>query len=111
MDPVTALLSALGPAGLTTGTLLGLVILAIVTGKLVPRATVDTQLAAKDDHIAELKSTNGKWEEAWRESQGISAEVRAQNRDLIDSLRTVERVVLALPSAEGVSPRGQGADS
>lgn len=103
MDPVTAVLSALGPAGLTTGTLLGLVVLAIISGKLVPKSTVDTQLQAKDDHIAELKTTNGKWEEAWRESQGIAAEVRSQNRDLIDSFRVVEKVVLALPAAEAVT--------
>jgi hypothetical protein len=103
MDSVTALLSALGPAGLTTGTLLGLAILAIVSGKLLPRATLDRELAAKDQHIAQLEATNREWEEAWRDSMGVAAEGRAKNRDLIDSFRVVETVVLALSSAGAVN--------
>lgn len=103
--------------------LLALVAFFIYTGRLVPSRAVarevdrvtadrDARLAAKDDeisrttraHDAEVtraREAEQQWREAWRESQDIAAEVRSQNRDLVDSLYFVRKIVGALPRSEG----------
>ena len=95
----------------------------ILTGRLVPSSAVarevdrvtadrDARLAAKDEEIARnnaaheaevarAREAESQWREAWRESQDIAAEVRAQNRDLVDSLYFVRKIVGALPRSEG----------
>ena len=95
----------------------------ILTGRLVPSSAVarevdrvtadrDARLAAKDEEIARnnaaheaevarAREAESQWREAWRESQDIAAEVRSQNRDLVDSLYFVQKVVGALPRPEG----------
>ena len=103
--------------------LLALVAFFIYTGRLVPSSAVarevdrviadrDARLAAKDDEIARMSAAHDaevgrareseqQWREAWRESQDIAAEVRSQNRDLVDSLYFVRKIVGALPRSEG----------
>lgn len=72
----------------------------------------DDRLESKNDEIARLiagfesqltrvSQERDDWRAAWLEGQGISAEVRSQNRDLIDSLYYVRKVVGALPSVKG----------
>ena len=95
----------------------------ILTGRLVPSRAVerevdrviadrDARLAAKDEEIARMSAAHDaevgraregeqQWREAWRESQDIAAEVRSQNRDLVDSLYFVQKVVGALPRPDG----------
>ncbi|OFT62549.1 hypothetical protein HMPREF3159_03290 [Brachybacterium sp. HMSC06H03] len=103
--------------------LLALVAFFIYTGRLVPSRAVarevdrvtadrDARLLAKDEEIARTTAVHAaevarareaetQWREAWRESQDIAAEVRAQNRDLVDSLYFVRKIVGALPRSEG----------
>ena len=103
--------------------LLALVAFFIYTGRLVPSRAVarevdrvtadrDARLTAKDEEIARNNASHAaevarareaeqQWREAWRESQDIAAEVRAQNRDLVDSLYFVRKIVGALPRSEG----------
>lgn len=72
----------------------------------------DARLESKNDEIARLtlahdaevsraREAEQEWRNAWRESQDIAAEVRSQNRDLVDSLYYVRKVVGALPSVKG----------
>lgn len=103
--------------------LLALVAFFVYTGRLVPSRAVarevdrvaadrDARLVAKDEEIARMSAAHDaevsraregeqQWREAWRESQEIAAEVRAQNRDLVDSLYFVRKIVGALPRSEG----------
>lgn len=103
--------------------LLALVAVFIYTGRLVPSRAVarevervtadrDARLTAKDEEIARnnasheaevarAREAEQQWREAWRESQDIAAEVRSQNRDLVDSLYFVRKIVGALPRSEG----------
>lgn len=103
--------------------LLALVAFFVYTGRLVPSRAVarevdrvvadrDARLAAKDEEIARnnaghdaevarAREAEQQWREAWRESQDIAAEVRSQNRDLVDSLYFVRKIVGALPRSEG----------
>lgn len=103
--------------------LLALVAFFIYTGRLVPSSAVarevdrvtadrDARLTAKDEEIARNNASHDaevarareaeqQWREAWRESQDIAAEVRSQNRDLVDSLYFVRKIVGALPRSEG----------
>src|SRR5690606_33600725 len=63
----------------------------------------DARLESKNDEIARLtlahdaevsraREAEQEWRNAWRESQDIAAEVRSQNRDLVDSLYYVRKV-------------------
>src|SRR5690606_11360570 len=54
--------------------------------------------AAHDAEVSRAREAEQEWRNAWRESQDIAAEVRSQNRDLVDSLYYVRKVVGALPS-------------
>lgn len=49
---------AFGPEGATAGSVILLVFLMVMWGKLVPKGTVDKLLAGKDEIIATLKATN-----------------------------------------------------
>lgn len=103
--------------------LLLLVAVLVYTGRLVPYSAVarevdrvvadrDARLLSKDEEIARNNASHDaevarareaeeQWREAWRESQDIAAEVRAQNRDLVDSLYFVRKIVGALPTGGG----------
>lgn len=52
---------------------------------------------AHDAEVTRARQAETEWREAWRESQDIAAEVRSQNRDLVDSLYFVRKVVGSLP--------------
>lgn len=91
----------------------------LLTGRLVTSSAMerevtrvredrDARLAAKDAeidrlsvaHVAEVeraRTGEREWRDAWHESQAIAAEVRSQNRGLVESLYFVRKVVGALP--------------
>lgn len=56
---------------------------------------------AHNAEVSRAREAEVQWRDAWRESQDIAAEVRAQNRELIESLYFVRKIVSALPRAEG----------
>jgi hypothetical protein len=68
----------------------------------------DARLKSKDDEIARLTEVHARemerllaevedWKVAWRGQTDISQSVRDQNRDLIESLYFVRRIVASLP--------------
>ena len=62
---------------------------------------IERLTAAHNAEVSRAREAEVQWRDAWRESQDIAAEVRAQNRDLIESLYFVRKIVGALPRAEG----------
>lgn len=62
---------------------------------------IERLTGAHDAEVSRAREAEVQWRDAWRESQDIAAEVRAQNRDLIESLYFVRKIVGALPRAEG----------
>ena len=64
-------------------------------------AEIERLTAAHDAEVDRAREAEVQWRDAWRESQNIAAEVREQNRDLIESLYFVRKIVGALPRAEG----------
>lgn len=88
--------------------LLAVAIWLVLSGRIIPAGRVDREIAAvrkdrddrlaeKDAEIARAHDGETEWRDAWGESQRINAEVRSQNRDLIDSLYFVRKVVGAFP--------------
>lgn len=77
----------IGPSGLCC-----LFVAAVLLGKLLPGATVDRLLHARDERINELKAAL----EASEKRAEILAE---QNGELLEIGRTTEQLMRALPSA------------
>lgn len=68
----------------------------IIWGKLLPGATVDRLLSARDERITELKAAL----EASEKRAQILAE---QNAELLEIGRTTEQLMRALPSPTGTN--------
>lgn len=69
---------------------------------------IERLTAAHDAEVGRAREGEVQWRDAWRESQDIAAEVRAQNRDLIESLYFVRKIVGALPKpVEGGDDSGR----
>lgn len=69
------------------GGLLSLAVWLILSGRLVPRSTVD-----------DIRQQRDRWEQAARASESARAEDRQQVRELLEVARVTERVLTALPS-------------
>ena len=84
MDVILPYLKDLGPT-----TLLAFTILAIVTGKLVPKSTHDQVIAEKDVQIKILERVADNYRETLERKDGL---IPAQ----LESAQTVEKLALAL---------------
>lgn len=99
MDTPGLLTPALGFSGLAVA-----IILAIVRGYLVPRATVSLLTSAKDQQIETWKTI------AEREKK-LSDAQQKQIEMLLEGNRTTVRVMEALPVAARMSREGGGPDA
>lgn len=81
--------ATLGPSGLCV-----MFVAAILWGKLLPSATVDRLITARDERIAELKAAL----DASEKRAEILAE---QTSELMEIGRTAEQLMRALPPATG----------
>ncbi|ADD80814.1 holin [Rhodococcus phage ReqiDocB7] len=79
---------------LTPSALCGLFVLFILTGKLVPKSTVDSRIQDKDDVIAELRTTS-----TTREKHVNT--LLEQNSLLLRGAETTLHVVESLPRVDG----------
>lgn len=80
------------PTDLTAGVLLGIVILSIVLGRLIPVRTAERELADRDAQIAS-------WKAAY-EAERQRGEVQAEHLgELMELSRTTVAIVQALPRA------------
>jgi hypothetical protein len=78
---------------------------AVVRGDLVPRATVDALLAARDAEIARANERGEEWHTAYEAERHVSDAQRDHVRELTEVARTVEKVVEAVQLvAEGRVP-------
>lgn len=85
-------------------TVLGLVVLLILLGRLVPRRTVDDVRADYQARIAELIAERDMWQAAHRVSEEARHEDGQQVRELLEVARTTDHVLRSLPRpSEGVS--------
>jgi uncharacterized protein YfaA (DUF2138 family) len=87
MDWTTILTPSLGAAGL-----LSAVVIMILTGKLLPRASVVERLADKDRQIAI-------WHDAYTEAIKVQNVQREHISELLEATRTTTHVIQALPRA------------
>lgn len=87
MDWTTYLTPSLGAAGL-----LAAVVLMVLTGRLLPKASVDERLADKDRQIET-------WRTAYERSLEIQAEQRTQLTAMVAANETATKVLQAIPRA------------
>ncbi|QNJ57634.1 membrane protein [Streptomyces phage Keanu] len=91
--------------------LLGLVLLLVLLGKLVPRSTLEDarkdaeQVRAERDRVLEEKQREVElWRSAFMNEVGTTRELSSQNSQLMEVARTADRVLRSLPSGAGDSP-------
>ena len=89
MEDVAAILGSLPVGELAPSTLVALFVVAILTGRLVPRKVHEDRIADKDGQIEHLREVLDKSEEA-------NAMLLKQNGELIDSGETTDRLIEAL---------------
>lgn len=100
MDVLAGLNVAQGGAA----AVLGLVVLLILVGRLVPRRSVDDIRGDYQARIAELIAERDMWRTAHQVSEEARHEEQQQNREMLELARTSVHVLRSLPSApEGVS--------
>lgn len=87
------------PADIGATALVGVIIILILRGQLVPRRQVDDLLAVKDAQIAALTTER----DTWRAAHGVSEEARHESQDqsgeLLELSRTSAYFFAALPHA------------
>lgn len=87
---------------LTPSVLLGLVILLILTGRLIPSKTVAETKAATDARLAEAHAETAYWRTAYETSQ-VASGINVENMNtLLESSRTMEAVLRSLQRAAGL---------
>lgn len=87
MDWTTHLTPTLGATGLLAG-----VVLMVLTGRLLPKASVDERLADKDRQIET-------WRTAYERSLEIQDEQRTQLTAMVAANETATKVLQAIPRA------------
>lgn len=104
MEAVFALAGKFGPAAIMGG-LLAAFIWAVLTGRLVPRSTLEDVRADRDARLAELrKETDDVWT-ALRASQDTIRVLSDQIDELSEVGRTTHQLIQALPGPLA-RPRG-----
>lgn len=84
----------------------GICLLFLALGRLMPRPTVDTLLAARDAEIVRANERADEWHKAFEAERHVSDLEREHVRELIGVSRTVEHVMEAL--AQLAERRGDG---
>jgi hypothetical protein len=97
MEWTQMLTPALGPVGL-----LGVVVILILTGRLIPKTGVDERLADKDKQITT-------WQKAYEGALAVQEVQRAHITELLDATRTTTHVIQALPRAASLNERSSRA--
>lgn len=77
-------------------TLLSLAIWSIITGRLVPRSTVDDIRADRDSQLASKEAEKQEWREAYLLTDAALGELVAQNQKLLESAETSNHLLKAI---------------
>ena len=70
--------------------LVALVVLMILTGRLIPKSTHDRELAAADQRTSDAVARGDEWKQTAKATEEVNSIVRAQNSELIDANRVVK---------------------
>lgn len=88
--------------------LLGLVLLLVLLGKLVPRSTLEDARADveqvrkdRDRELAEKQREVELWRSAFINEVGTTRELTSQNSQLMEVARTADQVLRSLPAGNG----------
>lgn len=91
--------------------LLGLVLLLVLFGKLVPRSTLDDARKdaeqvrkERDMSLAEKQREVELWRSAFMNEVGTTRELSSQNSQLMEVARTADHVLRSLPAGSGEAP-------
>lgn len=91
--------------------LLGLVLLLVLLGKLVPRSALDDARKDaeqvrqdRDRALAEKQKEVDLWRSAFINEVGTTRELSSQNSQLMEVARTADHVLRSLPAGNGDSP-------
>lgn len=98
MDWTAMLTPSLGATGL-----LAAFVIAILTGRLLPKASVEERLADKDKQI-------DTWRTAYERALEVQDEQRRHISALLEANRTTTHVIQALPQAAGLNERSTRAE-
>ncbi|QJD53974.1 hypothetical protein SEA_GALACTICA_26 [Streptomyces phage Galactica] len=98
--------------------LLGLVLLLVLLGKLVPRSALDDARKDaeqvrkdRDRDLAEKQKEVDLWRSAFINEVGTTRELSSQNSQLMEVARTADRVLRSLPAGNGDSPNDGSSNS
>lgn len=97
MDWTQMLTPTLGATGLLAG-----VVILILTGRLLPKSSVDERVSDKDEQIAS-------WKKAYESALAVQDVQRAHITELLDATRTTTNVIQALPRAARLNERSSHA--
>ncbi len=75
--------------------LLALVVLMILTGRLIPKSTHDRELEAAEKRTLDAVSRGDEWKRTAKATEDVNAIVRAQNSELIDANKVVKAFLQA----------------
>lgn len=98
MEAIWSTITALPTGQVALGTIVTIVILMVLTGKLVPRAVHEDRIADKNNEINNLVVERDAWREAHRLEADGSEELRVQNGKLVDGAETTKALLEALRS-------------
>lgn len=88
-------------SGVTAGSLVGLIVLLVLLGRLVPRSTARAQIKQANDN-AEL------WQKAYEKQSDRADVATAQTDKLLTGMATLEALIRALSQPPPSSPPGRG---
>ena len=98
--------------------LLGLVLLMVLFGKLVPRSTLDDSRKEieearkeRDKRIEEKQREVELWRSAFLNEVGTTRELSSQVTQLMEVARTADHVLRSLPAGNGDSPNDGSSNS
>lgn len=93
------------PTDIGAVALVGLIVLLVLRGQLVPRRQLEDLRADKDQQIEDLRKERDTWREAHTVSEEARRDALDQNDELLEMSRTAGAFMTALPRAgRGVSP-------
>lgn len=103
--PLRSVTDLLGfrPTDLGAITLVGITVLAILRGYLVPRQTLTDRIADKDARIAELVTERDTWRQAHAVSEEARREAQDQAAELLELSKVATHFFSALPRAREVN--------
>ncbi|WP_073946536.1 hypothetical protein [Streptomyces kebangsaanensis] len=87
------------PADIGAAALVGLIVLLILRGHLVPRRVLEDRLADKDRQLEDVRAERDTWREAHAVSEEARREAQDQAGELLELSRTAGYFFASLPQA------------